>query len=61
MSHFSDIADRFDRGGVLVKAGIVAMVLSLIGLPLGRYPGRELGCGEEILVLTQMGQHRLLN
>jgi hypothetical protein len=31
---FADFADRFDRGGILVKAGILLVVLSLIGLYL---------------------------
>jgi hypothetical protein len=31
---FADLANRFDRGGILVKAGIILVVLSLIGLYL---------------------------
>ena len=31
---FADLANRFDRGGILVKAGIIFVVLSLIGLYL---------------------------
>ncbi len=31
---FADLANRFERGGVLVKAGIILVVLSLIGLYL---------------------------
>ncbi len=29
---FADLADRFDRGGILAKAGIILVVMSLIGL-----------------------------
>jgi hypothetical protein len=29
---FTDLANRFDRGGILVKAGILLVVLSVIGL-----------------------------
>jgi hypothetical protein len=28
---FADLANRFDRGGILLKAGIILVVLSLIG------------------------------
>jgi hypothetical protein len=31
---FADLADRFERGGILVKSGIILVVLSLIGLYL---------------------------
>ena len=31
---FADLANRFERGGILVKAGIILVVLSLIGLYL---------------------------
>ena len=34
---FADLADRFDRGGIFVKAGNLLVVLSLIRLYLWAY------------------------
>ncbi len=31
---FADLANRFDRGGIFVKAGVILVVLSLVGLYL---------------------------